>query len=129
MLGPDSQAAAYVSLGAARQGRFRQFHDRLFALGRPTDGDGRPGGAGDRHPPRGRNRRGAAPSSPAISSSPASISASGTPTFVVGDQVLQGAVGYDALKAAIAAARARRGLETLFRHPGRSRGLALCSEI
>ena len=35
------------------------------------------------------------------------ISATGTPTFVVGDQVLQGAVGYDALKRAIAAARAR----------------------
>ena len=36
------------------------------------------------------------------------MEASGTPTFVVGDQVLQGAVGYDALKAAIAAARGSR---------------------
>jgi protein-disulfide isomerase len=35
------------------------------------------------------------------------IGATGTPTFVIGDQVLQGAVGYDALKAAIAQARAR----------------------
>jgi protein-disulfide isomerase len=35
------------------------------------------------------------------------INATGTPTFVVGDKVLQGAVGYDALKQAIAAARAR----------------------
>ena len=32
----------------------------------------------------------------------------GTPSFVVGDQVLSGAVGYDALKKAIADARARR---------------------
>ena len=34
------------------------------------------------------------------------LGASGTPTFVVGDQVLNGAVGYDALKEAIAKARA-----------------------
>ena len=34
------------------------------------------------------------------------VNATGTPTFVVGDQVLQGAVGYDALKQAIAEARA-----------------------
>jgi protein-disulfide isomerase len=35
------------------------------------------------------------------------LNATGTPMFVVGDQVLQGSVGYDALKAAIAAARGR----------------------
>ena len=35
------------------------------------------------------------------------IGATGTPTFVVGDRVIQGAVGYDALKAAIAEARQR----------------------
>jgi len=36
------------------------------------------------------------------------VGATGTPTFVIGDRVLQGAVGYDALKAAIAEARANR---------------------
>jgi protein-disulfide isomerase len=36
-----------------------------------------------------------------------SIGATGTPTFVVGDEVLQGAVGYDALKEAIAKARSK----------------------
>ncbi len=35
------------------------------------------------------------------------INATGTPTFVVGDKVLQGAVGYDNLKKAIAEARGR----------------------
>jgi protein-disulfide isomerase len=35
------------------------------------------------------------------------IGASGTPTFVIGDRMLQGAVGYEALKEAIQAARAR----------------------
>jgi protein-disulfide isomerase len=33
------------------------------------------------------------------------IGASGTPAFVVGGKVLRGAVGYDALKSAIAEAR------------------------
>jgi protein-disulfide isomerase len=37
------------------------------------------------------------------------VDASGTPLFIVGDQVLNGAVGYDALKEAIAKARAKKG--------------------
>ena len=36
-----------------------------------------------------------------------SLGATGTPTFVIGDRVLQGAVGYDALKQAVADARER----------------------
>ncbi len=35
------------------------------------------------------------------------LEATGTPTFVVGDQILQGAVGYEALRDAIKAARAK----------------------
>jgi len=35
------------------------------------------------------------------------LQATGTPTFVVGNQVLNGAVGFDALKAAVAAARSK----------------------
>lgn len=35
------------------------------------------------------------------------LGATGTPLFVVGDQVMNGAVGYDALKDAIAKARAK----------------------
>jgi protein-disulfide isomerase len=35
------------------------------------------------------------------------LGATGTPLFVVGDKVMNGAVGYDALKQAIAAARAK----------------------
>jgi protein-disulfide isomerase len=107
VLGPDSQAAAYVSLGAARQGRFRQFHDRMFALGRPTEtvvaqavqetGVRREAESADARAELARNIELAR-----------AIGATGTPTFVVGDQVLQGAVGYDALKAAIAQARAAR---------------------
>lgn len=106
VLGPDSQAAAYASLGAARQGRYREFHDRMFALGRPTQtllaqavaesGITREGATPDDRAELARNLELAR-----------AISATGTPTFVIGDQVLQGAVGYDALKAAIATARQR----------------------
>lgn len=106
VLGPDSQAAAYVSLGAARQGRFRAFHDRMFALGRPSEGAvvqavretgiRREAESAEAHAELARNIELAR-----------SIGATGTPSFVVGDRVLQGAVGYEALKAAIAAARAR----------------------
>jgi len=35
------------------------------------------------------------------------LGATGTPLFVVGDKVMNGAVGYDTLKDAIAAARAK----------------------
>ena len=107
ILGPNSQAAAYVSLGAARQGRFRQFHDRMFALGRPTDtilaqamadtGVTREGETEEGHEELARNFELAR-----------ALATNGTPTFVVGDQMLVGAVGYEALKQAIAAARARR---------------------
>lgn len=105
VLGPDSQAAALVSLGAARQGRFRQFHDRMFALGRPSDGV-----VAQAVAEAGVQREGETPDGRAELARnfelARAVGATGTPTFVVGGQVLQGAVGYDALKRAIAAARA-----------------------
>ena len=105
VLGPASEQAAIASLAAARAGRFKPFHDRLFAAGRPTEEN-------------------VAAARAAVGIDPATltdefrtelqtnfelgraIGASGTPTFVIGDQVLQGAVGYETLKRAIAAARA-----------------------
>ncbi len=106
VLGPGSEAAAHVSLAAARQGRFRQFHDRMFALGRPTETVVAQalGETGVQAPAP--TAEGRAELSRNIELARA-IGASGTPTFVIGDRVLQGAVGYDALKEAIAAARAR----------------------
>ena len=107
VLGPDSQAAALVSLGAARQGRFRQFHERMFALGRPTEG-----AVVQAVAQAGVRREGEIPDSRAELDSnltlARAIGATGTPTFVIGDQVFQGAVGYDSLKRAIAATRRAR---------------------
>ena len=87
------------------QGRFRAFHDALFAAGRPS-----PAAIAAA---RAKAGIADAPLSPAMRNEiennyalARAIRVSGTPTFVVGDQVLSGAVGYQALKDAIAAARA-----------------------
>jgi len=103
VLGEDSVAAARASLAAAKHGRFLAFHDRLFAAGRPD-----PAAVA------------AARQAAGVTAAPSpefqreieqnfelarAINASGTPTFVIGDRVIQGAVGYQALKDAIAEAR------------------------
>ncbi|HEX8534476.1 MAG TPA: DsbA family protein [Allosphingosinicella sp.] len=106
VLGPDSQAAAELSLAAAKQGRFRQFHERLFEAGRPA-----PEAVAQVRQQLGvRPMPGDADAQAEMAKNfqlARSIGATGTPTFVVGDKVLQGAVGYDALKEAIGQARRR----------------------
>ena len=105
VLGPDSQAAALISLAAAEQGRFRQFHERVFALGaRPTAAvvEQAAREAGVRPGPPTTAGRAEMVRNVTLAQN---IGATGTPTFVVGNRVLQGAVGYEALKEAIAAAR------------------------
>lgn len=103
VLGPDSEVAARASLAAAKAGRFRAFHARLFELGRPSSDN----------VTQARVSVGVEGQAPAADAELArnlqlaqAIGATGTPTFVVGDKVLQGAVGYEALKRAVAEARA-----------------------
>ena len=107
ILGPDSVTAARLSLEASKLGRFAQFHDALWAAGRPAP-----------------DTIATAAQRAGIASSPTQdsaietelaqnrslageLGATGTPVFVVGDRVLNGAVGYDMLKDAIATARAK----------------------
>ena len=105
ILGPDSVIAARVALEASKAGRFNQFHDALWAAGRPSE---QTITAAAR----------AAGVSPIPARDPATeaelkrnfqlagqLGATGTPMFIIGDRVLNGAVGYDALKQAIAKAR------------------------
>ena len=111
VLGPNSEEAAQVSLAAARAGRFKPFYDRMFALGRPS-----PETLAEARKAIGLTDAQAEE----MKGSPAAlaelrrnyelaqiIQSSGTPTFVVGDRILHGAVGYETLKEAIADARAR----------------------
>lgn len=106
VLGEDSLAAAEASLAAARQNKFKPFHDALFASGRPNAASiaAARTAAGVTTETARVNARAEIERNYELARS---IGGSGTPIFVVGDQVLPGAVGYDALKAAIAAARAR----------------------
>lgn len=108
ILGPDSEAAARLALAASNAGRFMAFHDALYAAGRPSEqtlaaaaqAAGLPAGI---------------PNSPEIEAElkrnfqlAGQLGATGTPLFIVGDRVMNGAVGYDVLKKAIADTRAKR---------------------
>jgi len=107
ILGPDSVVAARLSLEASKAGRFGRFHDALWAAGRPAP-----------------DTIAAASQAAAIPSQPTNdpqieaelkrnfqlagqLGATGTPLFIIGDRVMNSAVGYEILKKAIADARAR----------------------
>ncbi|HXH53377.1 MAG TPA: DsbA family protein [Sphingomicrobium sp.] len=105
ILGPDSVAAARVSLAASKAGRFKQYHDALYQAGRP-------GPQTIAAAARAANLPAAVPDSADIEAElkrnfqlASQLGASGTPTFVVGNRVLHGAAGYAELKKAIADAR------------------------
>jgi len=105
ILGPDSVASARLSLAASKAGRFRAFHDALYAAGRPAPDTNAAAARVANIPP--------APAEDAAIEAElkrnfqlaGQLGATGTPLFVIGDRVLNGAVGYDALKQAIEAAR------------------------
>ncbi len=107
VLGPDSENAARVSLAAAKAGKYTAFHRAAYAAGQPD--------------PRAVERiakgLGIDLAFAADPAAQAEIDANlnlarplgmtGTPSWVIGDKVLSGAVGYDALKEAVAAARVK----------------------
>ena len=107
ILGPESVTAARLSLEASKAGRFARFHDTLWEAGRPAP-----------------ETIAAASQAAAIPLQPTNdplieaelrrnfqlagqLGATGTPLFVIGDRVMNSAVGYEILKKAIADARAR----------------------
>ncbi len=105
ILGAESVTAARVSLAASKAGTFAQYHDALYAAGRPD-----------------ANTIALAAKAAGVSAAPvedpaqeaelranmtlaSQLGATGTPLFIVGNRVMNSAVGYDGLKAAIEAAR------------------------
>ena len=112
ILGPGSEIAAKASLAAAQQGAFRTFHQRMFAAGPPST-DKVSSVLRSIKLDYGRIQRDV--DSPAVMTelrknielAQRIDPALATPTFVIGGQMLKGAVGYDALKQAIADARKR----------------------
>ncbi len=108
VLGEDSVEAARLSVAAAMAGKFNTMHKPLYAKGRPT-----PDALAAVRKDIGLDR--AAIANPAVDQEltknlqlQRQLDLSGTPAWVVGNKVLVGAVGYDALKAAIAEARAAK---------------------
>jgi protein-disulfide isomerase len=109
ILSPASKDAAKWALAAAKQGKHKAFHDAMFAGDRPTQESilaaARKAGL---DMARAEKDAGSAEVGAEIEANLAmmqQIGFGGTPTFIVGDQILEGALGYDALKDAVAKAR------------------------
>lgn len=109
VLGPDSETAAHLSLAVAKTGRYGQFHRALFAAGRPDkatlDKLARQFGV-DLTKVQSVATREEVSTNLQLQNA---LRLTGTPSWVIGDRVLSGAVGYDALKTAIAERRANKG--------------------
>jgi protein-disulfide isomerase len=113
VLGPESEQVARAALGAAEAGQYRAFHAAVFRGEGPLDSARLANAA---------RAAGMAPAdiarafeSPAIAAEidgnlalGRTLGLTGTPSYVVGNRILSGAVGLDALKAAIAEARDAR---------------------
>lgn len=113
VLSPDSETAALASLSAASQGRYVRFHDAMF------EGSGRLTRertiATVRQAGLNEKRTAADLGSAALKAElkrnlelGRALGLSGTPSYIIGDRVLSGAVGLEALRGAISEARAAR---------------------
>ena len=109
ILSPASERAARVALAAAKQGRYAQFHDAMFAGDKPAPAS--IAAAADAAGVDKTEATGYA-NSPTVTAELAGnvalareLGISGTPAWVVGDRLLIGAVGRDMLERAIAEAR------------------------
>ena len=111
IIAPQSRDAALMALAAARQGKYDAFHHAMFAAGSLS-----PAAIAAAAEKAGVVTDGSADvtanealfqreldSNLAIATQ---LQLNATPTWVIGNQLLQGQVGHDALKRAIAAARA-----------------------
>ena len=105
ILGPDSVTAARVSLAASKAGKFGAYHDALYAAGRPGPDTialaARAAGV-PANPTEDPAQEAELRANMTLASQ---LGATGTPLFIIGNRVINSAVGYDALKEAIEAAR------------------------
>lgn len=112
ILSASSREAALWALAAAKQGKHSAFHSAMFIGGRPDASTIRAAAlrAGLDVAAAEKFSR----SNEAIAEVEANLAMmqqigfNGTPTFIIGDQILEGALGFDALKTAVARARNQR---------------------
>jgi protein-disulfide isomerase len=105
ILGPDSVTAARLSLAASKAGRFAKFHDTLWDAGRPSSQTLATASAAAGIPAKPSDSADIEAELKKNFALAGDLGATGTPLFVVGDRVMNSAVGYDELKKAVAAAR------------------------
>ena len=109
ILAPSSKDAALWALAAAKQGKHAAFHSAMFSGGRPDATTIRAAAiragmdlATAENFIKTKEAVGELQNNVAMMRQ---IGFSGTPTFIIGDQIIEGALGHDALKAAVAKAR------------------------
>lgn len=107
ILGPESIAAARVSLTASKAGKFAAYHDALYAAGRPSQETITLAAKAAGVPAVPTDDAAQQAELKANMSFASQLGATGTPLFVIGDRVINAAVGYDALKEAVKAARTK----------------------
>lgn len=109
ILSQSSRDAALWALAAAKQGKHKAFHDALFAGGRVNEASiiaaARSAGLDIAAAKSFASSREATQEVDRNLAMMQQIGFNGTPTFIIGDQILEGALGYDALKAAVEKAR------------------------
>jgi protein-disulfide isomerase len=112
VLGPASDEAAMASLSAAQQGRYKAFHNAMFAAGRPSRekviATVRQARLDEARTARDLGTDAHKAEIQKNLDLGRALGLTGTPAYVVGNRILSGAVGYDEMKKAIADARAAR---------------------
>ena len=111
VLSPASQEAALASLSAAKQGRYEAFHDRMFQSGARLSHERiiatvRAAGLNEMQTARDLKNEALQAEVKKNLDLGRALGLTGTPTYIVGNRILSGAVGYEELKKAIADARA-----------------------
>ncbi len=109
ILSPESADAAKMALAAAAQGKYGAFHKAMFAAGRPNADTIAAAARTAGLDPVAAAKIIADPATQAEIESNLTLARAlglnGTPSWLAGDQMLGGALGYDALAKAVAAAR------------------------
>ncbi|MEO0501492.1 MAG: DsbA family protein [Pseudomonadota bacterium] len=111
VLGPASRQAALAALSAAKQDKYKRYHDAMFADERRVNQDKvfdvvRRTGLSEVRTAKDLDDEALSAELDANLALGRALGLGGTPAYVVGDRILEGAVGYDAMKEAIAEARA-----------------------
>lgn len=109
ILSPASKLAAQWGLAAAKQGKHKAFHDAMFAGDKPSEASVRlaaqKAGLDMARAAKDANSSEVLAELEANVQLMQQIGVNGTPTFVVGNTILEGALGHDALKDAVTKAR------------------------